>query len=60
MSYGKPGKGKWITLYSKATHVFMVVAGVRFDTVARGQTGSRWINTMSGTDGYVARHPPGF
>ena len=60
MRYGKPGKGKWITIYSNPGHVWMVVAGVRFDTVARGQTGSRWINDMTSTSGYVARHPPGF
>jgi cell wall-associated NlpC family hydrolase len=60
MSWGKPGKGKWITIYSNPGHVFMVVAGVRFDTVARGQTGSRWINAMTDTSGYVARHPQGF
>ncbi len=60
MQYGKPGKGKWITIYTNPGHVFMVVAGVRFDTVARGQTGSRWINDMTSTDGYVARHPVGF
>jgi cell wall-associated NlpC family hydrolase len=59
MRWGKPGKGKWITIYSNPGHVFMVVAGVRFDTVARGQTGSRWINSMTDTSGYVARHPPG-
>jgi cell wall-associated NlpC family hydrolase len=60
MRWGKPGKGKWITIYTNPGHVFMVVAGVRFDTVARGQTGSRWINDMTSTSGYVARHPPGF
>jgi cell wall-associated NlpC family hydrolase len=60
MNWGKPGKGKWITLYTNPGHIFMVVAGVRFDTVARGQTGSRWINSMTSTAGYVARHPPGF
>jgi cell wall-associated NlpC family hydrolase len=59
MRWGKPGKGKWITIYSNPGHVFMVVAGVRFDTVARGQTGSRWINAMTDTSGYVARHPEG-
>ena len=59
MQWGKPGKGKWITIYTNPGHVFMVVAGVRFDTVARGQTGSRWINAMTDTSGYVARHPPG-
>ena len=60
MKWGKPGKGKWITIYANAGHMFMVVAGVRFDTVARGQTGSRWINSMTDASGYVARHPQGF
>ena len=60
MKWGKPGKGKWITIYTNPGHMFMVVAGVRFDTVARGQTGSRWINSMTDTSGYVARHPPGY
>jgi cell wall-associated NlpC family hydrolase len=60
MRWGKPGKGKWITIYTNPGHVWMVVAGVRFDTVARGQTGSRWINSPADTSGYVARHPPGF
>jgi cell wall-associated NlpC family hydrolase len=59
MHWGKPGKGEWITIYTNPGHVFMVVAGVRFDTVARGRTGSRWINTMTDTSGYVARHPQG-
>ena len=60
MRWGKPGKGKWITIYTNPGHMFMVVAGVRFDTVARGQTGSRWINSATDTSGYVARHPQGF
>ena len=32
MGWGKPGKGKWVTIYTNPGHVFMVVAGVRFDT----------------------------
>ncbi|HVV88951.1 MAG TPA: hypothetical protein VHB53_00520, partial [Solirubrobacterales bacterium] len=30
--YGSPGPGRWITIYANAEHVFMVVAGLRFDT----------------------------
>jgi len=59
MQWGKPGKGKWVTIYTNPGHVFMVVAGVRFDTSARGVTGSRFTNDMRPTSGYVARHPPG-
>ena len=59
MRWGKPGKGKWVTIYTNPGHVFLVVAGVRFDTTARRQTGSRWLGQMRSTAGYVARHPPG-
>ena len=34
MAYGKPGPGKWITLYANGGHVYMDVAGIRFDTSA--------------------------
>jgi cell wall-associated NlpC family hydrolase len=59
MGWGKPGKGKWITIYTNPGHVFMVVAGVRFDTSGNRVTGSRWQATMRGFGGFVARHPPG-
>jgi cell wall-associated NlpC family hydrolase len=59
MSWGKPGPGKWVTIYSHQGHVWMVVAGIRFDTSGRAQTGSRWQNEMRSTAGFVARHPPG-
>ncbi len=59
MGWGKPGKGKWITVYSNPGHVFMVVAGVRFDTSGNRKTGSRWQADMRSTGGFVARHPPG-
>jgi hypothetical protein len=61
MSWGKPGKGKWLTIYSNPGHVYMVVAGVRFDTSAarRGTTGSRFTNELRETSGYAVRHWPG-
>ncbi len=59
MGWGKPGKGKWITIYTNPGHVWMLVAGVRFDTTARKQTGSRWLGQLRPTAGYTARHPPG-
>ena len=30
MSWGQAGKGKWVTIYANAGHVYLVVAGVRF------------------------------
>ena len=59
MGWGEPGKGKWITIYTNPGHVFMVVAGVRFDTSGTRKNGSRWQNDMRPTGGFVARHPTG-
>lgn len=59
MSWGEPGKGKWVTIYTHTGHVFMEVAGVLFDTSNARVTGSRWGNHMRSTAGFVARHPAG-
>ena len=60
MDYGEAGRGKWITIYSNPGHVFMVVAGLRFDTSGRGgPRGSRWQAAPRSFKGFVARHPPG-
>jgi cell wall-associated NlpC family hydrolase len=59
MSWGKPGRGKWVTIYTNPGHVYMVVAGVRFDTSGRRVTGSRWQSSMRPGGGFVARHPEG-
>jgi cell wall-associated NlpC family hydrolase len=59
MSWGKAGPGKWVTIYSSPGHVYMYVAGVRFDTSNSRVTGSRWSNTVRSNAGFVARHPEG-
>ena len=59
MSWGKPGRGKWITIYSNPGHVYMEVAGIRFDTSGAKVTGSRWQNDLRTNAGFVARHPAG-
>jgi cell wall-associated NlpC family hydrolase len=59
MSWGKPGRGKWVTVWSSQGHVFMEVAGIRFDTSGQRIDGSRWQNSMRSTSGFVARHPEG-
>lgn len=56
---GKPGPGRWISIYSNAGHVYMVVAGLRFDTSAIHLAGSRWTNMPRSTAGYTVRHLPG-
>jgi cell wall-associated NlpC family hydrolase len=59
MSWGKPGRGRWITIYANQGHVWMVVAGIRFDTSGAKATGSRWQNDMRPTGSFAARHPAG-
>jgi hypothetical protein len=56
---GQPGPGRWISVYSNAGHVWMTVAGLRFDTSALHIAGSRWTDQMRSTDGFTVRHLPG-
>jgi peptidoglycan hydrolase-like protein with peptidoglycan-binding domain len=58
-SWGDPGPGQWVTLYAKPSHIYMVIAGIRFDTSGRSNSGSRWQTDMRPTDGYTVIHPPG-
>jgi len=59
MSYGAPGRGRWITVYATPGHAFMEIRGRRFDTTGRAETGSRWQPSGRSAAGYVARHPAG-
>jgi hypothetical protein len=59
MSWGEPGPGRWVTIYANDGHVWMTVAGIRFDTSGQRVTGSRWQNDMRATAGFAVRHPPG-
>jgi len=60
MGYGAPGPGQWLTIYASSTHVYAVIAGLRWDTVgdARG-SGPRWHPYDAYPQGFVARHVPG-
>jgi hypothetical protein len=60
MTFGKPGPGKWVTIYANEGHAFMVVAGLRFDTSGRQRTGTRWQAAGARSyGGFTVRHPPG-
>jgi len=59
MSWGAPGKGRWVTIYANPGHVYMVVNGRRFDTTGRDESGSRWQSRSRSSAGYTVRHPPG-
>jgi cell wall-associated NlpC family hydrolase len=61
-NWGDPGPGKWITVFANAGHTFMYVAGLRFDTVALAETGSRWSDRPADEgdlSSFSVRHPPG-
>jgi len=57
--WGDPGPGRWVTIYANAEHVWMEVAGWRFDTVALAEDGTRWARGGGEFSGFVVRHPPG-
>jgi peptidoglycan hydrolase CwlO-like protein len=58
-SYGDPGPGQWVTIYANPTHVWMEIAGWRFDTVALAEGGTRWSQGGGEFAGFVVRHPVG-
>jgi hypothetical protein len=61
-TWGEPGPGNWITIYANKEHVYMVVAGLRFDTGGdiAGETGPRWHAEPPYPQGFVVRHPVGY
>ena len=58
-AWGEPGPGRWITIYANEGHVFMLVAGLRFDTSGRGRAGTRWQPAARPAGGFAVRHIPG-
>lgn len=61
-SWGARGKGRWITVYANAGHVYAVIAGYRWDTSGNrgGKTGPSWHRDLRSPRGYTPRHPAGF
>lgn len=57
--WGDAGPGQWVTIYAKSSHIFMVVAGLRFDTTGRTKNNTRWQADMRSSKGYTVRHPAG-
>jgi hypothetical protein len=63
-SWGSPGTGAWITVYANRGHTYIVVAGLRFDTSAVGESvrsgsGPRWRASYRSPIGYTAKYYPG-
>jgi hypothetical protein len=58
--YGRSGEGEWITVYARRGHVFLSVAGLRFDTGYNGaHRGPQWTTRSRPANGAVLRHPAG-
>lgn len=76
-SFGRPGPGKWVTIWYKPGagelgHVYLVVAGLRFDTshswagdnAIPATPGPRWTANLAPVaqlagENFYPRHPPG-
>jgi cell wall-associated NlpC family hydrolase len=61
--YGRRGRGRWITVYSRDGHTFAIIAGLRLDTTDMRDgdaVGPRWYVEGRDTRGFVARHPDGW
>lgn len=59
VGFGESGPGEWITIYTNNGHIFMIVAGLRFDTSGQGREGTRWQEAPRPTGGFAVRHIPG-
>ena len=59
MSYGEPGPGRYVSIYSNPQHALITVRGRRFDTIAFQETGTRWSSSLGDLAGYTIRHPRG-
>lgn len=57
MSWGKAGTGQWVTIYANGGHMYMYVAGLRFDT--SGADPSRWQKETRSNSGFTARYISG-
>lgn len=61
--FGAGGKGAWVTIFTKSSHAYMTVAGIRLDTSAAddpaGGKGPEWRPLRKSDKGYKVRHPVG-
>lgn len=60
MSFGQHGPGRWMTVYARNGHTWMMIAGLRLDTTGfYGDEGPRWRPDGRTPWGFEARHPVG-
>jgi len=62
MKWASPGRGQWITVYANSGHMYVVIAGLRWDTSAYGSGGKgpRWRATKRPAKGFAVRHYDGY
>ena len=59
MTWAEAGPGQWVSTYATPGHMYMVIAGLRFDTSGQRGSGSRWQSEERSPRGYSVRHPVG-
>ena len=72
MSWGRKGRGDWITVFTNPGHAYVKIAGLRLDTSIAGmsrtrnfaasvfESGPRWRPMGRSPRGFVKRHPLSF
>lgn len=62
-TWGVPGRGQWISIYTNPGHAYMNIAGIRLDTSSAddpsGRRGPEWRRMRHTNRGYTIRHPLG-
>lgn len=58
-SWGKRGRGRWITVYANGGHMYAVIAGLRLDTSQTPGNGPGWSAKKLHQRGFAVRHPRG-
>jgi len=57
MSWGRSGRGRWITVYANGGHMYAVIAGLRLDTSMTAGDGPGWSRQLRHQSGFRVRHP---
>ena len=60
--YGDAGVGRWMTIFAKREHTYIIIAGLRLDTTDfryGGRAGPRWHGYLRQGIGFEMRHPAG-
>jgi hypothetical protein len=64
VGYGQPGYGPWVSVLANSDHVYLYVAGLRWDTHRwgsgdQGVSGIGWHTAPRPDSGFTPRHPEG-